>query len=58
MQPEYWKTSHLPVHLLGKKGGAAGVPIDTNDEITRETLLTRDGAVVHSRVVELLGVKS
>ena len=43
------------LHLLGKEGGTqASLPIDPNDEITRETLLTRDGAVVHPRVKELL----
>jgi hypothetical protein len=41
-------------HLLGKTGAQqAALPIDTSDEITRETLLTRDGAVVHPRVLEL-----
>jgi NAD(P) transhydrogenase subunit alpha len=41
-------------HLLGKSGAQqAALPIDTSDEITRETLLTRDGAVVHPRVLEL-----
>ncbi len=29
--------------------------IDTDDEITRETLVTRDGEVAHQRVKELLG---
>ncbi len=43
------------LHLLGKEGAKeASMPIDVNDEITRETLLTRDGAVVHPRVKELL----
>ena len=46
-------------HLLGKTGAQqTAVPIDTSDEITRETLLTRDGEVVHPRVRELLAVKS
>ena len=46
-------------HLLGKTGAQQPtLPIDTADEITRETLLTRDGAVVHPRVVELLGAKA
>ncbi len=41
-------------HLLGKTGAQqTTLPIDTSDEITRETLLTRDGAVVHPRVLEL-----
>jgi NAD(P) transhydrogenase subunit alpha len=46
-------------HLLGKTGAQqTAVPIDIADEITRETLLTRDGEVVHPRVRELLAVKS
>jgi H+-translocating NAD(P) transhydrogenase subunit alpha len=46
-------------HLLGKTGAQQPmVPIDTADEITRETLLTRDGAVVHPRVLELLQGKA
>src|SRR5688572_31604382 len=43
-------------HLLGKDGAAApSLPLSTDDEITRETLLTRDGDVVHPRVRDLLG---
>jgi NAD(P) transhydrogenase subunit alpha len=43
-------------HLLGKDGGRqAALPLNPDDEITRETLLTRDGAVVHTRVLDLLG---
>jgi NAD(P) transhydrogenase subunit alpha len=46
-------------HLLGKTGAqSASLPIDTADEITRETLLTRDGEVVHARVRELLQAKA
>ena len=30
--------------------------LDTQDEIVRETLITRDGEVVHARVRELLGL--
>jgi NAD(P) transhydrogenase subunit alpha len=46
------------LHLLGKDGAKqAALAIDPNDEITRETLLTKDGAVVHPRVMELLGAK-
>ena len=38
-------------HLLGKDGAAqATLPINPDDEITRETLLTRGGEVVHARV--------
>jgi NAD(P) transhydrogenase subunit alpha len=44
------------LHLLGKNGAAqTTLPIDLEDEITRETLLTRDGAIVHPRVRELTG---
>jgi H+-translocating NAD(P) transhydrogenase subunit alpha len=43
-------------HLLGKDGAVQpALPTDTGDEITRETLLTRGGSVVHPRVRELLG---
>jgi len=31
--------------------------LDMDDEITRETLVTRDGDVIHARVRELLGMK-
>ena len=38
-------------HLLGKDGAAqTTLPINADDEITRETLLTRGGEVVHARV--------
>jgi H+-translocating NAD(P) transhydrogenase subunit alpha len=44
------------MHLLGKDGAKQpSLVLDPNDEITRETLLTRDGAVVHPRVRDLLG---
>ena len=47
------------LHLLGKDGAKLpALAIDANDEITRETLLTKDGAVVHPRVKELLGAKA
>jgi NAD(P) transhydrogenase subunit alpha len=43
-------------HLLGKTGAQqAALPIDSSDEITKETLLTRDGDIVHPRVRDLLG---
>ncbi len=43
-------------HLLGKDGVSAPIlPLNQEDEITRETLLTRDGAVVHQRVREMAG---
>jgi len=41
-------------HLLGKDGASQpALPIDADDEITRETLLTRGGEVVHPRVRDL-----
>lgn len=43
-------------HLLGKDGAKkAALELDLTDEITRETLLTRDGEIVHARVKELAG---
>jgi NAD(P) transhydrogenase subunit alpha len=43
-------------HLLGKDGATrTALELDLSDEITRETLLTRDGDVVHARVKDLLG---
>jgi NAD(P) transhydrogenase subunit alpha len=43
------------LHLLGKEGATKGtLELDISDEITRETLLTRDGDVVHPRVRDLL----
>jgi NAD(P) transhydrogenase subunit alpha len=45
------------LHLLGKDGAQQpSLTLNPEDEITRETLLTRDGAVVHARVKELLAV--
>jgi NAD(P) transhydrogenase subunit alpha len=42
-------------HLLGKDGATkAALDIDLGDEITRETLLTKDGDVVHARVKDLI----
>jgi proton-translocating NAD(P)+ transhydrogenase subunit alpha len=47
------------MHLLGREGAKQPAftvdMLDMDDEITRETLLTRGGAVVHPRVKELLG---
>src|SRR6185369_2085648 len=41
-------------HLLGKDGASQpALPINVDDEITRETLLTRGGEVVHPRVRDL-----
>jgi NAD(P) transhydrogenase subunit alpha len=46
-------------HLVGKTGAqGSALPLDTADEITRETLLTRDGDVVHPRVRDLLTAKA
>jgi NAD(P) transhydrogenase subunit alpha len=43
-------------HLFGKDGAQkASLELSTGDEITRETLLTQGGDVVHARVRELLG---
>jgi NAD(P) transhydrogenase subunit alpha len=43
-------------HLLGKDGAkGTALPLNLEDEITRETLLTRDGDVVHPRIKSLLG---
>lgn len=43
------------LHLLGKEGATQStLPVNTDDEIVRETLLTRGGEVVHPRVKELL----
>jgi len=39
------------LHLV-KKGE---LTLDSEDEITRETMLTRDGNIVHARVREILG---
>ena len=39
------------MHLLGKDGAAQStLPINPDDEITRETLLTGGGSVVHARL--------
>ncbi len=44
-------------HLLRDvKPAAAPLPLDTADEITRETLITHGGEVVHERVRQLLGL--
>jgi len=42
-------------HLLGKEGAKKpALELDLADEITRETLLTNNGEVVHARVKDLL----
>jgi H+-translocating NAD(P) transhydrogenase subunit alpha len=47
------------LHLLGKTGAqGTSLPLDLGDEIARDTLLTRDGDVVHARVRELWGAKA
>ena len=47
------------MHLLGKEGAAQpSLPVNQDDEITRETLLTHQGAVVHARVREQLAQAS
>jgi H+-translocating NAD(P) transhydrogenase subunit alpha len=52
------------LHLIGTSGETSGgkdgakqpsLVLSLEDEITRDTLLTRDGAVVHARIKELLG---
>jgi H+-translocating NAD(P) transhydrogenase subunit alpha len=44
------------LHLLGKDGAhKPTLALSKDDEITRETLLTEGGEVVHARVLELLG---
>jgi NAD(P) transhydrogenase subunit alpha len=44
-------------HLLRDvKPAAAPLPLDTADEITRETLIAHGGEVVHERVRQLLGL--
>jgi NAD(P) transhydrogenase subunit alpha len=43
------------LHLLGKEGGKkAALELDLTDEITRETLLTQNGEIVHAKVKDLL----
>ena len=43
------------LHLLGKDGATQpALSVNADDEITRETLLTHHGAIVHPRVRELL----
>ena len=44
------------MHLLGKDGAKKPtLELDLSDEITRETLLTKDGEIVHARVKDLTG---
>jgi NAD(P) transhydrogenase subunit alpha len=46
-------------HLLGKEGAKkAALELDLADDITRETLIARDGDVAHARVRELLGAET
>jgi NAD(P) transhydrogenase subunit alpha len=47
------------LHLLGKDGAKqSSLALNSDDEITKETLLTKDGAVVNARVKELLSKTS
>ena len=39
-------------------GGGAEKPLDLSDEIVRETLVVRDGEVVHPRLREMLGMSA
>ena len=51
---------HLVQRQKGADGKASGPPelrVDTNDEITREILVTRDGQIVHARVAQPAGVR-
>ena len=51
---------HLVQRQKGADGKASGAPelrVDTNDEITREILVTRDGQIVHARVAQPAGVR-
>ncbi len=43
---------HLARREKGQEGPAA-ISLDTADEITRDTLVTREGAVVHERITQL-----
>jgi NAD(P) transhydrogenase subunit alpha len=38
--------------------GGPDKPLDLGDEIVRETLVVRDGEVVHPRLRELLGMQA
>jgi len=51
---------HLVQRQKGADGKASGPPelrVDTNDEITRDILVTRDGQIVHARVAQPAGVR-
>jgi NAD(P) transhydrogenase subunit alpha len=51
---------HLVVRQKGADGKASGPPelrVDTNDEITKDILVTRDGQVVHARVAQPVGAR-
>jgi hypothetical protein len=41
-------------HLVNRE---AAIQLDMDDEITKETLITKDGEVVHERVRELNGLQ-
>ena len=47
------------MHLLGKTGAQGeALPVNREDEITRETLVANDGEVVHPRVRDLLQARA
>jgi NAD(P) transhydrogenase subunit alpha len=49
---------HLVQRQKGADGKASGPPelrVDTNDEITKDILVTRDGQIVHARVAQPVG---
>ncbi len=50
---------HLVQRTKGPDGKPTGPPalvLNPEDEITREILVTRDGAIVHARMQQLAGV--
>ena len=55
-QPDVLEEHHHVPHAPARQGGRgeAVAGDNTDDEITRETLLTHQGGVVHARVRELL----
>jgi H+-translocating NAD(P) transhydrogenase subunit alpha len=46
----------VTARAAGQQAPPAGLPLDTADEITRETLVTHGGEVVHERVRQILGL--
>ena len=43
------------LHLIGKDENQSVLQLDMQDEITKDTLLTKDGALVNKKVLELVG---